>query len=122
MEHGARGDHIALVQQQLGQHLGIHTGIHPPEHASRLGHKTATCGLCQRHAARARLGQMLTQPLGMAAQLALFHAQGQGLLHGGRRGQGGEQLGVQQPLDQLRWRRHIAQAPIGHQHLAKPLM
>ena len=55
----------------------------------------------------------------MAAQLALLHAQRQRLFQQRRRGQRGQQLGVEQALDQRGRRGQVAHAPVGRQHLGK---
>jgi hypothetical protein len=55
----------------------------------------------------------------MAAQLALLHAQRQRFFQQAGRGQGAQQLGVQQALGQLGRRGQKTHAPVGSQNLGK---
>ncbi len=119
MEQRAGRDEVALVEHALGEHVGVHARLHPAEHARGLG-REALPGL-QRdlHAARPRLGQAQAHALGVAAQLALLDALRQGLLEDGRRGERGQQLGVQQPLHQALGRGEVAHPPVGREDLGE---
>ena len=56
----------------------------------------------------------------MAAQLPLLDAQGQGFFQQGRGGEGGQQLGVEQGLHQIRRGRQVTNAPVGRKNLREP--
>ncbi|MNS93935.1 hypothetical protein D3C72_1281360 [compost metagenome] len=57
--------------------------------------------------------------LDVAAQLAVFDAQGHGALHDGWTREGGQQLGIEHPVHHIGRSRHIANAPVGRKNLGK---
>ena len=76
-------------------------------------------GQRQLYAAAAGLVQPGAYTLGVAAQLALVYAPGQGLLQQRGRGQRGQQLGVDKSLNQGRRCRQETDAPTGCQYFCK---
>ena len=119
MEQGAGGQQVTLVQHALGQHVGVHTGFHPAKQTRRFGRKGAACGQCQLDAAPARGLQPGADTFGVAAQLALLDTQGECALQQRRGGQGGQQLGIEQALNQRRGCGHKPHTPVGGQDLGK---
>ena len=120
MKQCARGNQIVLVEHALGQGVGVDAGFDPAEQACGLGGKSATVRQRQLDAARPRLVKPRTDTFGMPAQLALVNAPGQRPLQQRGRGQRTEQLGIEQPLDQIGRRGHETYAPAGCQNLGKP--
>ena len=119
MKQRAGREQVALVQHALRQHIRVHPGIHPAKQAGRLGHEAAARVQRQLHAARAGLGQPQAHAFGVAAQLPLLDAQRQRFFQDGRRGQGRQQLGVEQALGQIRRRRQVTHTPAGRQDLGE---
>ena len=119
MKQRAGRQQVTLVQHALRQRIGVHPGIDPAKQPRRRRGKGATGGQRQLDAAGAGQVQPGANALGMAAQLALVNAPGQGFFQQGGRGQRGQQLGVQQALIERGRRGHETHTPARRQNFGK---
>ena len=78
MEECTGGQQVTLVQHALRQHVGVYPSLDPAKQTRRWRGKTAAVGQRQLDASSAGLVQPGANSFGMAAQLALVYAPGQG--------------------------------------------
>ncbi len=103
----------------MRQHVRVNARVHPAKQARRLCGEGATRGQRQLHAACARHIQPRADALCVPAQLPLIDTPGQRFLQQRRRRQRREQLGVGQPLHQIRRCRQKPDTPVRRQDLGK---